>query len=85
MRSVQHGFTGTNYKGSAVEEDEDREERRIVIRNNSVSRVSEVSGVNIQLETVLTALSEGRLRQQNVWLERFLGFLGPIKNPVPRL
>ena len=53
LRSIEDGLTGTNYKGSTVEEDNDREEGGRVS-----ARAGAVLGVNIQVETILPSLHQ---------------------------
>ena len=50
LRSIEDRLTGTNNKGSAVEEDDDGEEGSWVS-----TRVGTVFGVDIEVETILVA------------------------------
>ena len=51
LRSVEDRLTGTNNKGSTVEENNDREEG-----GGISARAGAVLGVNIQVETILPSL-----------------------------
>ena len=53
LRPIEDGLTGTNYKGSTVEENNDREEG-----GGISARAGAVLGVNIQVETILPSLHQ---------------------------